>query len=98
MKNVWTKMDREILTEMIKSKHVNALDKCAILCELTKRGIHSSRVREAIAPLKNDNSVFWNTYLLSDFAYAALHLMGWEEYNGNREEIKRLISSQLSFL
>lgn len=97
MKDVWAKMGREILIEMIKSKDVNVLDKCAVLCELTKRNVHSSNVRDAIIPLKDDTSVFWNTYLLSDFAYAALHLMDWEKYDGNREEIKNLISSKLVF-
>lgn len=97
MKHAWAKMGRELLTEMIKSNDVNVLDKCAILCELTKRNIHSSSVRDAITPLKSDNSVFWNNYLLSDFACAALHLMGWEKYDGSREEIKNLISSKLVF-
>ena len=97
MKNDWSKMSRELLIEIVKSKEVNVLDKCAILCELTKRNIHSSSVRDAIVPLKSDHSVFWNTYLLSDFACAALHLMDWEKYDGNREEINNLISSKLVF-
>lgn len=96
MKSSLNKMGIHLLAEMLKSTD-NPIEKCEIICEMVNRGIHSVSTRNAIARHKKDNSVFWNTYYVSDFATAALHILGWEEYAGNRREIKRLINSGLRF-
>lgn len=54
----------------------------------------------AVSFLKNtmsDERSFWNDYLVSDFAYAALDLLGIEKYKGDRHEVLRLIESKLAF-
>lgn len=45
----------------------------------------------------SDERSFWNNYLVSDFAYAALDLLGVEKYKGARYEVLRLIESKLVF-
>ncbi|MCD8354451.1 MAG: hypothetical protein LUC47_09105 [Clostridiales bacterium] len=49
-----------------------------------------------IKNLKNDNITF-DTYSVSDFAIAALDIMGVEKYNGNRKQIVDLIGSRFDF-
>ena len=49
-----------------------------------------------IKKLKKDSTTF-SAYLVSEFAEAALDLLHIESYEGNSEEIKRLIASKLRF-
>ena len=72
--------------------------KCNCLCELVRRADLPPNAADAIKQLSDDNSVFWNTYLVSDFAQAAMHILGIEKYEGGRDEIKNLIDSKLIFL
>ncbi len=96
MKNNWNKLAPSLLAKCLPLE--NKVNQCAIICELVKKNVHSSEVRDSISLLKSSSSVFWKPYLVSDFAIAALHILGMEEYTGNREEIKALISSGLNFL
>ncbi len=95
MKPNWNKFDSSLLVQMLPVE--NPLNQCGIICELTRRGLHSSTCRDAIRKLKDSKAVFWNNYLVSDFANAALDLMGWDDYSGEREETINLISTQLRF-
>lgn len=94
MRNNLSKLNRELLLETLRSQ-TNPIELCNIICEITKRGIHSSSTREAIAFHKDNQDVFWNTFLVSDFARAALHILKWEKYNGDRREVLKLIESGL---
>lgn len=46
--------------------------------------------------LKEDNMIM-NGYRVSDFAYAALDILGIEKYIGNDIRIRRLINSKFDF-
>ncbi len=95
MSQDWNKFPSNLLIDMLPVE--NPMNQCGIICELTRRGLHSSSSRDAIRKLKDDKSVFWNNYTVSDFAIAALDLMGWDKYSGKREEIRNLINAELSF-
>lgn len=95
MKQNWNKFESGLLVKMLPVE--NPLNQCGIICELTRRGLHSSSCRDAIRSLRDNTAVFWNNYLVSDFANAALDLMGWDDYNGERDEVKALISARLAF-
>ena len=45
-----------------------------------------------------DDSVMLDGYRVSDFAIAALSLMGVEEYKGDQKQVKDLITSKFDFL
>ncbi|MGM9920649.1 MAG: hypothetical protein ACI33O_05335 [Bhargavaea sp.] len=92
----WNKFSTQLLIEMLQ-KDENPIEICDLICELTRRKVHSSRVRDRLRELSKSQAVFWNNYLVSDFALAALDLMGWEPYDGSREEVIALIGSGLNF-
>lgn len=96
MKSNWSKYDTNLLIEMLQ-KDTNPIRLCDLICELTRRGVHSSRVKNILVELSNSTDKFWNTFTVSDFAIAGLDLMGWKKYDGKREEINKLISSKLIF-
>jgi len=75
----------------------NPIELCGALCELVQRRVHSTSFKQAVLRLRTNNTSFWNNYLVSDFATAALHLLGWESYNGDRREVLQLIASGLTF-
>lgn len=88
------------LIKYIKSGSV--LECCGAICEVACRKLNQGIIVDddaidAISEHRGDNSVFWNSYTVGDFAIAALHLIGRGQYTGNREEIKGLIDVQLSF-
>lgn len=83
-----------------------------ILAGLTHRGgliringimnaVHYSlKTPEAVSlikDLKNDTVTF-DTYSVSDFAIAALDVLGVEKYNGNKQQILDLIGSKFAFM
>ncbi len=55
--------------------------------------IKSQNIVDKIKELKSDNTVI-SGYFVSDFAVAALDVLGIEKYNGNVEKIKDLIGSK----
>lgn len=96
MRRNWNKFSTQLLIEMLK-KDENPIEICDLICELTKRKSHSSTVRDILRKLSKSQAVFWNDYLVADFALAALDLMAWDNYKGDREEVNRLIESGLNF-
>lgn len=96
MRTKLNKIASSLLIEMLLGID-NPIEKCNIICEVVRRGKHSLSERDAIKNESKNNDIFWNNYLVSDFATAALHLLGWEKYSGNRNEIKELIESGLQF-
>lgn len=77
--------------------HANFIARTKALWEATERGLSDSRTLDAIRKLKEDSTVFWNQYLVQDFAIAALDILGTEKYNGQSERINVLIQSRLQF-
>lgn len=73
------------------------IDQCSIICELVNRNETSELVRVAIKEQESNNLPFWNSYLVADFAKAALHILGLENYSGHREETSKLIACKLQF-
>ncbi len=96
MRTGLNKIASSLLIEML-PRTESPIEKCNIICEMVRRGRHSSRERGIIKIESENNDVFWNNYLVSDFAVAALHLLKWEKYSGDRNEIKELIESGLQF-
>ena len=81
----------------------NIIDCCASICEIVSRvrsrGMElNTDAKNAIKTRRNDDSVFWNNYVVSDFAIAALHLLGIDHYAGDRNEICGLINNKLDIL
>lgn len=96
MRTNWNKFSTQLLIDMLEQDN-NPVEICDLICELTKRKVHSSRVRDILRELSKSTIVFWNDYTISDFALAALDLMAWDSYKGNREEVSTLIASGLNF-
>ena len=92
----WKSRGESYLIDTLKNDK-NPLEICSIMCELTKRESHSSAAREILRELSKLQVVFWNNYLVSDFALAALDLLKWEPYSEDREEVKGLIETKLNF-
>lgn len=88
------KTNKEIVAAI---KNENVIISCVAICETTKRKNDTNDVIEALIEKKESQESFWNNYLVSDFARAALHLLGKEEYTGKREEVLELIKANLIF-
>ncbi len=95
MKTDYHKLDTQLLINMMYSR--NVIHKCAAICEVTRRNIHSSQAISILNALKSDESIFWNDYKTQDFAIAALDILKIKPYRGEKREVKRLIESQLCF-
>ncbi len=90
MKNDWIEVSTEnLIARLPKDK---AVGKCVIICELVNRKASSAIIKEVLTKEKNNNNSCWNSYLVSDYATAAMHLLGMNKYKGNKEEIIRLIA------
>lgn len=96
MRKNWSKFSTQLIIEMLQ-KEDNPVEVCDLICELTKRKRRSSTVHDVLRKLSKSEAVFWNNYLVSDFAIAALDLLTLDAYKGNREEVNRLIESGLVF-
>ena len=59
--------------------------------------IQDADVKKKITELTDDD-ISLDTYSVSDFAYAALDVMGIALYKGNSDSVKRLIESKFEFL
>ena len=95
MKKSLNKANTSKIFEMLYSG--KSISICEALCELVHRDIHTEDAEKAISDLENNQLSFWNQYKVSDFAIAAKDLLGYGNYDGNREEIKTLISCKLQF-
>ena len=69
--------------------------KTRAIFEVVNKKEKSPKVIKCLEDLEGDNSTFFNMYLVSDFATAALDILGVKKYSGQREEIERLILSGL---
>ena len=100
MKASYNKMSREILIELV--NRGNVIECCGAICEIVRRKIDNGMVvgnttMKEIEKRINDDSVFWNSYTVGDFATAAMHLLGRTQYEGDRIEVKSLIKAQMDF-
>lgn len=91
-----TKLSSDLLIDMLLTDR-SPITKCAVICEMVKRGKHNSQERDALMQEIKNKDEFWNDYLVSDFAFAALHLLHWKKYDGDRIEVNQLIKSELVF-
>ncbi len=94
------KLSREILVELV--NHGTVTDKCGAICEIVNRRCNhgmalSHDAEQAIENLKNDKTVFWNTFTVGDFATAAEHLLKRIPYTGSRKEVYSLIEVGMDF-
>lgn len=78
--------------------HENFIVRVRAICEAVDRRLDDAKTIEAIQALKNDSTSFWNQYLIQDFAFAALDILGVEKYKEKNERVDALVESQLHFL
>ncbi|MBR4514598.1 MAG: hypothetical protein IKO61_06910 [Lachnospiraceae bacterium] len=95
MRKDLTDVSADTLVSMLSDK--NPINVCSAVCEITRRTQHSPIEQTELVKLKNNKDSFWNNYIISDFAEAALDILGWIKYKGNRKEVKNLIESKLVF-
>ena len=76
--------------------HKGAIYRINALIYAVRNAVDSEKVKEKIYDLQNDK-VSVDGYKVSDFALAALDLLGIEKYTGINEQIKALIESRLIF-
>ena len=95
MKANWSKIAPSLLVRILPEE--NPINQCAIICELVGKNARSSEIQNELFRLTKSNDAFWNNYMVSDFANAALDLLGYKPYGGNRLETKDLISAKLVF-
>ena len=70
------------------------------IIEAVKHGFKEPAVERQIRNLTSDNTgtlTLTGGYTVSDFALAALHVLGIESYNGTRENVKAIIKSKFEF-
>ena len=60
-------------------------------------GIRSVEIEQRIKELREDGAVL-DGFSVSDFAIAALHLIGAEKYAGSKPRVKKLIACRFEFL
>lgn len=77
--------------------HEHFIVRTKAICEAVSRNLNDSATIEAIRALKSDSTRFWNQYLIQDFAFAALDILGVETWQGQNERIDALVESQLHF-
>lgn len=95
MKQNLTELSDDKLIQMLMDK--NPITVCNAICEIAKSPLHSSKERDELIKLCDNKETFWNNYLISDFAEAALDIIGVQKYIGDRNEVKQLIESKLVF-
>lgn len=76
-------------------KDNNVVMKVRAICESVKRDLSSSDVISAIQDASCDQRSFWNQYLVSDFAEAALDVLGIKKYEGERRQVLEMIEVKL---
>lgn len=97
--------DRELF-EMIKSgdenailrglSHPGAIYRVNAAINAVRFEVKKFQVKVYLDRMKADNVVV-NGYRVSEFAYAALDLLGMERYSGNEPKTKALIKSKFDF-
>lgn len=95
MKKNLNKISSESLVAML--KETNPVNVCGAICEIVKRDHHIDEEQVELKKLIKNKNSFWNNYLISDFAEAALDILGWMKYKGSRREVIQLIDSKLVF-
>lgn len=78
--------------------HENFIVRARAVCEAANRRLDDPKTIGALQALKSDSTLFWNQYLIRDFALAALDILGVEEHRGENERIDALVDSQLHFV
>ncbi len=77
-------------------RHKGALVRINGILNATRHSIKTDETIDLIRELKKD-TISFDLYAVSDFATAALDLMGIEEYNGSKKQILNLIESKFDF-
>lgn len=101
MRQDWSNYSTSFLIELL-DKSNNSIERCDLICELVDREqrkgtIRNSSVKKILDRLSESDQVFWNNYLVSDFANAAKDILGFEKYSGDRQETRGLIEVKLNF-
>ena len=91
MSQDWNDMSFENIAKL------NTTEKIKAICSMVREKNDIEQSGKILKQLSEDNTKFWNTYLVSDFAIAALDILGIKKYDGNRYEIQRMIQSELNF-
>ena len=78
-------------------KHKGALIRVNGIMNAVLYSLKTPEIIALIKGLKNDEKMF-DTYLVSDFAIAALDVMDIEKYEGDKQQILGLIDSKFSFM
>ncbi len=77
-------------------RHKGALVRINGILNSVRHSVESDEDIDLIRQLKSDITSF-DLYAVSDFAIAALDLMGVEKYNGDKKQILNLIKSKFDF-
>lgn len=77
--------------------NATTIEKAKEACRIAREHDTSARAISFLKDIRKDNRSFWNEFLVSDFADAALDVIGAEKYTGSKEETLRLIESELVF-
>lgn len=70
------------------------------IVEAVKHGFKEPAIVRQIQNLTTDNTgtlTLTGGYTVSDFALAALHVLGIEAYGGNKENVRAIIDSKFGF-
>ena len=77
--------------------HSGAIYRINAIIQTVKHKISSDDIISRIQDLKEDDTILMGVYKISDFAIAALALLGVEKYYGYDEIILNLINSNFNF-
>lgn len=77
--------------------HPGAIYRVNAAMNAVRYNIKDVPVKIYLGRMKKDD-IFINGYRVSDFAHAALDLLGLESYFGNELRVRRLITSKFDFL
>ena len=77
--------------------HAGAIYRMNAIGFFAKAGMYDAEIIDKIKALKQDKATL-DCYSVSDFAKAALDLIGIERYYGNSSFVKNLIDSKFDFM
>lgn len=67
--------------------HENFLVRASAIMEIVERGEANDEIKNGLMKAAEDETSFWNTFLVKDLAAAALDRLGLRKYDGNRYEV-----------
>ena len=67
--------------------HENFLVRTSTIMEIVERGETNAEIESGLMKAAEDETSFWNTFLVKDLATAALDRLGIQKYYGDRHEV-----------